>query len=76
MRRVRGRRRLTLNMMGIYHLSCQVRYEYTQQRERNIERGQKTVSHLQALHNNPRWIHRSSDSPDSASSHELHSQHG
>lgn len=62
------------NMMDIYHQLCQVHSGYTQQRERKSERGQRTVSHLQALRNNPQWIHRSHDSPDSTSSHELHSQ--
>lgn len=61
--------------MGIYHRPCRVHSEYTQRRGRNSETGQRTVSHQQALHNNPQWSRRSHDSPDSASSHELHSQH-
>ena len=63
-------------MLGIYLHLWPVRSEYTQQRERNSERGQKMASHLQGLHNNPEWIHRIHDFLVSTSSHELHSQHG
>lgn len=59
----------------IYHHPFQVHSECTQRRERNSERGQRTVSHLQARHNNPQRSRRSHDSPGSSSSRELRSEH-